>query len=127
VFELLHKQIEVGFRDLRVHLDQRLNVLNKELFDLSKTVMKMALNFDGLKAAVQTVADNQNKLADDQAKDSADILAAIAKLGTITPTNPADQATIDAVTATLTDIANKQQTTSAALEQSAADLEKAIA
>ena len=86
----------------------------------------MALNFDALKAAVQTVADNQNKLAADQAKDSADITAAIAKLGTITPTDPADQATIDAVTSTLQGIAQSQEASSSALEASSASLEAAI-
>lgn len=127
MFDLLHKEIKEGFHDLRVHLDNRLSVLSRELINVTHGVVKMALNFDALKAAVQTVADNQNKLSNDQAKDASDIMAAIAKLGSITPADPADQATIDSVTQSLTDIATKQQATSTALEQSASDLEKAIA
>lgn len=86
----------------------------------------MGLNFDALKAAVQTVADGQAKLAADQAQDAADIVAAITKLGSIT-VDPADQATVDSVTAALQSVADSQKSSAAGLEQSSADLEKAIA
>lgn len=127
MFELLHREIKEGFHNLRVHLDNRVNELNKELINITHGVFKMSLDFNALKAQVQTVADNQSKLSEDQAKDASDIQAAIAKLGSITPANPADQATIDSITQSLSDIAQKQQASSAGLEQSASDLEKAIA
>lgn len=127
MFDLLHRQIGEGFEDLRAHLDVRLNVISRQVLNVSQGIIKMALNFDALKGLVQTVSDNQAQLASDQAKNSADIVAAIAKLATVTPTDPADQATIDSVSATLQTIANSQKASSTALEQSSADLEKATA